>query len=73
MILKINDRTCSKKLENHTYIELVITNEPKYFPKFITIETGLSDFHKMIPTVLKTYVKKQILKINRLLKVQKLR
>ena len=39
-------------------IDLVITNEPKYFLKSITIETGLSDFHKMTTTVHKFYVKK---------------
>ena len=36
-----------------------MTNKPKYYRNSITTETGLSDFHKMTTTVLKTYVKKR--------------
>ena len=48
-----------KNPEIPTYINLILTNKPKYFQNSITIETGLSDFHKMTTTVLKTYFKNQ--------------
>ena len=36
-----------------------MANEPKCFQNSITSKAGLSDFHKMTKTVLKTYFKKQ--------------
>ena len=48
-----------KNPEIPTYINLILTNKPKYFQNSITIETGLSDFHEMTTTVLKTYFKNQ--------------
>ena len=35
-------------------IDLILTNNPLSFQSFGVIETGLSDFHKMIVTVMKT-------------------
>ena len=40
--------------ENPSTIDLVITNKPKSFQNTIGISTGLSDFHKMILTTMKT-------------------
>ena len=34
-------------------------NNPSYFQQTYVIETGISDFHKMIVTVMKTHYKKQ--------------
>ena len=38
---------------------MLLTNFPKSFLKSQTLETGLSDFHKLTPTVLKINYKKQ--------------
>ena len=40
-------------------IDLLITNIPKSFQNSITLETGLSDFHKTTLTVMKVFYKKQ--------------
>ena len=51
--------TCFKSLENPTCIDLILTNRPKYFQNSNVFETGLSDFLKLIFTVLKAYFEKQ--------------
>ena len=38
-------------------IDLIITNFPKSFLKSQTLETGLSDFYKLMQTVLKIHYK----------------
>ena len=45
--------TCFKNYTNPSCIDLYLTNCPKGFQSTLTIETGLSDFHKLIITVLK--------------------
>ena len=50
--------TCYKSLDNPTCIDLILTNRPRSFQKSTAIETGLSDFHKMAITILKTSFKK---------------
>ena len=40
-------------------IDLVLTNRNRSVQKTTTVETGLSDFHKMVVTVLKTTFPKQ--------------
>ena len=47
--------TCYKNLANPTCFYLILTNSNQSFQNSCTIETGLSDFHKMIVTVLKIY------------------
>ena len=47
--------TCYKNPANPTCIDLMLTNSNRSFQKSCTIEAGLSDFHKMIVTVLKIY------------------
>ena len=47
--------TCYKNPSKPTCIDLILTNFPKSFQHTQTIETGLSDFHKLTLTVLKTH------------------
>ena len=51
--------TCFKSLEKPTAIDHVLTNHPKSFQHSGVYETGLSDFHRLTFTVLKTYFVKQ--------------
>ena len=54
----INKPTCYKNPDKPTCIDLILTNCPGSFQNSSVIETGLSDFHKMIVTVLKTSYRK---------------
>ena len=45
--------TCYKNPERPSYIDLILTNKPKYFQNSCVIETSLSDFHKMTVTTLR--------------------
>jgi exonuclease III len=49
----IKEPTCFKSLAKPTCIDLILTNHPRCFCHSKTIETGLSDFHKLTVTVLK--------------------
>ena len=51
----VKDPTCYKNPSKPTYIDLILTNFHKLFQHTQTIETGLSDFHKLTLTVLKTH------------------
>ena len=55
----IKDPTCFKNPDKSSCIDLLLTNFPKSFLKSQTLETGLSDFHKLTLTVLKIHYKKQ--------------
>ena len=46
------DPTCYKNIYNPSCIDLFLTNSAKSFESTCTIETGLSDFHKLVVTVL---------------------
>ena len=50
--------TCHKNLPNPSCIDLILKNSPLSFQSSGVIETGLSDFHKMIVTVTKTTFQK---------------
>ena len=50
----IKEPTCYKNPDNPTCIDLIFTNCPKNFQESSTLETGLSDFHKMVLTVFKS-------------------
>ena len=50
--------TCFKNPENPSCIDLILTNNPLSFQSSGVIETGLSDFHKLIVTVMKTIYQK---------------
>ena len=55
----INEPTRYKKLLNPSTIDLILTNKSRSFQNTTTIETGLSDHHKMTVTVMKQYFPKQ--------------
>ena len=50
----IKEPTCYKNLYNPTCVDLVLTNFPKNFQESPALETGLSDFQKMVLTVFKS-------------------
>ena len=50
----VKDFTCFKSITNPSCIDLFLTNTSNSFQCTKTVSTGLSDFHKMIVTVLKT-------------------
>ena len=50
----IKDATWYKNPENPNSIDLILTKNPRSFQNFCLIETGLSDFHRMVLTVMKT-------------------
>ena len=50
----IRESTCYKNPENPSCIDLFLTNSPNSFQNSGVVETGLSDFYKMIVTVMKT-------------------
>ena len=50
----VKEDTCFKNPENPSCIDLFLTNTPLSFQNTTTLTTGLSDFHKMVVTVLKT-------------------
>ena len=49
--------TCYESLEKPSCIDLLLTNGPKSFQNW-SVGTGLSDFHKMTVTVIKTTFEK---------------
>ena len=53
------ESTCCKNPDNPSCIHLCITNRPKTFEFTTTIETFISDFHKLLVTVLKSFYKTQ--------------
>ena len=55
----IKDNTCFKNPLKLSCIDLIITNRPKSSQNFVTVETGLSDFHKMTLTLRKVFYEKQ--------------
>ena len=54
----IKDNTCFKNPEKPSCIDLIITNIPKCFQNSVTLETALSDFHKMTLTAMKVFYKR---------------
>ena len=54
----IKEPTCYKNLQNPSCIDLILTNSPYSFQNSYVVETGLSDFHKMTVTVMKTTYEK---------------
>ena len=55
----INEPTCYKNSNNLSSIDAILTNRKRSFESSMAIETGLSDHHKMIITVLKSNYKKR--------------
>ena len=54
----IKDTTCFKNPENPSCSDLILTNSAYSFQNSCVMETGLSDFHKMIISVMKTTFQK---------------
>ena len=54
----ITDPTCFKSVDNPSCIDMMLTNRSLCFESSRTVETGLSDCHKMTVTVMKKYYKK---------------
>ena len=50
--------TCYKNVENPSTIELILTNRKHSFQSTTVLEVGISDFHKLILTVLKANFQK---------------
>ena len=55
LLLKaLNEKPTSfKNFNNPSCIDLFLTNSSKSFEKFLTLESGMSDFHRLIITILK--------------------
>ena len=60
----VNKPTCFKNPKNPSCIDLALTNKQERLLKAKTVETGLSDFHKMVVSVFKSSFKKQKPTIN---------
>ena len=54
----INKPTCCKNPSKPSCIDLILTNYTICFPNSNIIETVLSDFHKMVVTIMKTAFRK---------------
>ena len=50
----VKEKTCYKNINNPSCIDLFLTNSYQSFQDTTTVSTGLSDFHKMAVTVMKT-------------------
>ena len=61
LINLIKEPTCFKNVENPSTIDLILTNRGRRFQNIMTIETGLSDHHKLTITVMKSLFQKQFL------------
>ena len=59
----ITEPTCYKNPNKPSSIDMILTNRKNSFENSATIETGLSDHHKMIFTTLNTKIKKKDPKI----------
>ena len=59
----VKQKTCYKNIDNPSCIDLFITNCHQSFQNTTAICTGLSDFHKMIITVMKNEIPKDMPKI----------
>ena len=55
--------TCYKNPKNLAYIDLMLAKANRSFQNSCTVETGLSDFHKMNVTALKIYFRKREAKV----------
>ena len=59
----VNKPNFFKNHKNYSCIDLMLTDKQERFLQAKTVETGLSDFHKMVASVFKTSLKKQKPKI----------
>ena len=54
----VKEKTCFKNVSNPSCIDLFLTNNALSFQHTETVSTSLSDFHKLVLTVLKTAISK---------------
>ena len=54
----VKEPTCYKSITNPSCIDLIITNKKHCFQNTTSIEIGLSDFHKLVVTVIKAQYQK---------------
>ena len=54
----VKESTCYKNPLHPTHIDVILTNRSKNFQNTTTIETGLSDYHEMVITCLKSNMAK---------------
>ena len=54
----VKEKACFKNVSNPSCIDLLLTNSALSFQHTETVSTGLSDFHKLVLTVLKTTISK---------------
>ena len=59
----MKEATCFKSINSPNCIDLILTNKSLCFQNTTVIETGLSDFHKLILTMMKSTFQKQVSKI----------
>ena len=55
----MKQKTCYKNPHNPSCIDLILTNCLRSFQDTNVFEIGLSDFHKMTASVLKSHIPKQ--------------
>ena len=55
----ITEPTCFKNTENPSSIDVILKNKHRSFQNSSVIETGLSDHHKLVVTVMKSFIKKR--------------
>ena len=55
----VKEPTCFKNIHKPTCIDLILTNRVLYFQNTTVFETGLSDFHKLVITIMKSTYQKQ--------------
>ena len=55
----VKEPTCFKNVENPSCIDLILINKPLYFQTTKVIGTGLSDFHRLTITILKSSFRKK--------------
>ena len=51
----VKEPTCYKNPRNPSCIDLILTNRYMSFQNTTTVESGLSDFHKMTITIMETF------------------
>ena len=57
-LISLRNQPVIKNPQNPSCIDLILTNSPYSFQNSCAVETGLSDFHKMTVTVMKTTYEK---------------
>ena len=54
-----NTLTCFKNPENPSCVDFLLKNSKNNFDEAVVLESGISDFHKLVVSLLKSYFKKE--------------